>query len=184
MPFFATECAVAAHSRTTLYKFMMHEATLVYTEVLLKEAVFGFWRRTVGVGIFIAAALVCAYLVYALGVGSPSWVEGALGAVVVLAMLMPMALYLVHYRKSFRKFRAMREPRALMRAEDSSLTVSSDAGSSTIPWSRVSEVWRFPGFWLLLFSKAEFMTVPTVGVSAEMQTFILQKVQASGGKLG
>ena len=163
---------------------MTHEATLVYTEALLKEAVFGFWRRTLGLGIFVAAALVSGYLVYVFGFGSPSWVDGALGAVVVLGLAVPTAVYLVHYRNSFRKFRAMREPRAHMCAEDSSLTVSSDAGLSTIPWSRISEVWQFPGFWLLLFSKAEFMTVPTAGVPAEMQAFILQKVQASGGKLG
>ncbi len=39
-----------------------HEATLIYSEALLRQAVFAFWRRSVGVGFFVALliAALCA----------------------------------------------------------------------------------------------------------------------------
>ena len=33
---------------------MSHEATLIYSESLLRQAVFAFWRRSVGVGFLLA----------------------------------------------------------------------------------------------------------------------------------
>ncbi|KQZ30488.1 hypothetical protein [Duganella sp. Root1480D1] len=41
----------------------------------------------------------------------------------------------------------------------------------------------YSGFWLLLFSKAQFITLPLETVSQEMQAFVLKSVQASGGKV-
>jgi hypothetical protein len=44
-------------------------------------------------------------------------------------------------------------------------------------------VWRFDSLWLLLFSKARFVTLPLEDVPSPMQTFILGRVKASGGKI-
>jgi hypothetical protein len=44
-------------------------------------------------------------------------------------------------------------------------------------------VWRFPTHWVLLFSKAHFFTFPLAGVSQEMQTFVIERIQGAGGKV-
>jgi hypothetical protein len=44
-------------------------------------------------------------------------------------------------------------------------------------------VWKLKSCWLLLFSKAHFMTFPLANVSEEMRTFILQRIAANGGKV-
>jgi hypothetical protein len=41
-------------------------------------------------------------------------------------------------------------------------------------WSTVKEIWRFPDFWLLLFSKAQFATIPAQCVPMAMQDFVLR----------
>jgi hypothetical protein len=73
---------------------------------------------------------------------------------------------------------------AELTATPSTLSFSSAAGTSSIPWASVREIWQFQTFWLLLFSKAHFSTLPLADVSPELQEFILERVRATGGKIG
>ena len=163
---------------------MSHEATLIYTEPLLRHAVFAFWRRSVGIGFAIALVVVALSLGGLVAQGMYSWLVGALATVLVLGASFAAALYFVHYRSSLRKFREMGDPQATFRAEESSFTISSGIGTTTLQWSAVKEIWQFPGIWLLLYSKAQFSTLPLACLSPEMQAFVLQRVRAAGGKVG
>src|SRR6266536_679041 len=116
---------------------MSHEATLIYSEPLLRQAVFAFWRRSVGVGFVVALTVVALSLGALLAQGSASWLVGALAAVLVVGVAFAVALYFVHYRGSLRKFRAMGSPPATFRAEESSFTISSGIGTTTLQWSAV-----------------------------------------------
>jgi hypothetical protein len=161
----------------------LHKTVLIYSEPLLRKAVFGFWRRTVGIGFVIALALVAVSLGFLLVQGVTSWVVGVLATVLVFAGAVLITLYVVHYRSALQKLRDMGTPQATFVADESSFTVTSEIGSSNLRWSSVQAVWRFEDYWLLLLSKAQFITLPLVGVSAEMQTFMLARVQESGGKI-
>jgi len=162
---------------------MSHQATLTYTEPLLRRAVFAFWRRTVGIDLLIATAIVAGALAFFLLQGDSSWRVGVLATVLMLAITFAPAIYVVHYRNTMAKLRNMGNPQAILRAEESSFSVTSGIVSSTLQWSSIMEVWCFPEFWLLLFSKAQFMTVPLSTLSPDMQTFVLQQVKAAGGKV-
>ncbi len=162
---------------------MPHIATLEYTEPLLREAVFAFWRRTVGVGFFIALALLLGSLAFLVWRGDRSWFVGALGAFFILGLGFAFVVYFVHLRNALAKFRGMGAPIATLSLDDASFSMSSGLGSTSLQWSAVTEVWRFRSFWLLLFSKAQFVTVPLATVSAEAQAFILSRVSAAGGKV-
>jgi len=115
--------------------------------------------------------------------GDRSWVVGLTAAVVLLGVVMPVAVYLVHYRNSMRKFRQMSPPVAEFVADDDTFTLSSDRGTTSLKWNAVTEVWRFESLWLLLFSKAQFVTLPLEDVPGPMQAFILDRVKSSGGKI-
>jgi drug/metabolite transporter (DMT)-like permease len=162
---------------------MSHEATLIYSETLLRQAVFAFWRRSVGVGFIVALLVGALGLIVLIAQGVASWLAGALAAVLVLGIGFAAAVYFVHYRKSLRKFRQMDKPQATFRADESSFTMSSDIGATTLQWSAVKELWQFPGVWLLLYSKAQFSTLPLACLSPETQAYIVQRVRASGGKV-
>ncbi|RYG96027.1 MAG: YcxB family protein [Alphaproteobacteria bacterium] len=161
---------------------MEHETTLEYSVPLLREAVAGFWRRSVGMGMLIALAICAGMLGVLLAQGDKSWVVGLLGAVVTLGAAFVVAIYAVHYRNAIQKFRDMGSPRATFRASDNSFTVSSDLATSTVPWSTVTQIWKFKNCWLLLFSKAQFMTLPLASVPQDMQVFVLERVAAAGGR--
>jgi hypothetical protein len=88
----------------------------------------------------------------------------------------------------FRKFRELGPEDTRFIADETGFTVESTGKqwklrSTTIHWSLIREVWRFPTFWLLLFSKAHFMTVPLACLPQGMDAFVLQRVRAAGGKI-
>ncbi len=162
---------------------MPHEATLIYSESLLREAVFGVWRRSVGL-VFIVMLVALPVILGGLVVlGAPFWLLMTLAALLVIAVSVAVALYTGYYRNSLRKFRKMHKPQATFQADESSFTMSSDAGTTTLQWSAVKEVWQFPSVWLLLYSKAQFTTLPLACIPPETQAFVLQCVREAGGKV-
>ncbi|MGM9482511.1 YcxB family protein [Roseateles sp. NT4] len=162
---------------------MRHIASLTFSDSLVRKATFAFWRRTVGVGFPLVLAVLAAYVVWLGANGDRSWGVGALGAAVSIGVVFSAALYVLHYRNGRQKLRDMGRPMAEIAADDEGFTVSSGMGSSTLKWSAVQAVWRFEGFWLVLFSKAHFMTLPLGELAPEMQAYILERVTASGGKV-
>ena len=161
---------------------MEHETTLEYTVPLLREAVIGFWRRTVGAGLLFGLTFCAGVLAFLLVQGDRSWAVGFIAAVLLFGVMFVAALYLTHYRNAIRKLRDMGSPRATFKASEHSFTVSSAAGTSTLPWSSVAEVWKFENCWLLLFSKAQFVTLPLACIPEETRAFVISRVAAAGGE--
>ena len=158
-------------------------ATLEYTEPLVKATVAVFWRRTVGIGYLVALALLFGAFAFLALQGDRSWLVGGLGAIAILGAGFALALYIVHLRGTLARFRGMGTPTATLALGDDSFTLTSGLGSTSLPWSSVTEVWRYPSFWLLLFSKAQFVTLPLAAVSPEAQAFIASRVVAAGGRI-
>ena len=162
---------------------MPHEATLIYSTALLRQAVFAFWRRPVGVGFFVALLIAALGLVVLVALGQASWLIGGLAAVLLVGIAFSIVVFVVHYRRSLRKFRQMSNPRSTFCADESSFTMSSDIGTTTLQWSAVKELWQFPSVWLLLYSKSQFTTLPLACLPQETQAYIVQCVRTAGGKV-
>ena len=86
---------------------MPHSTTLTCDESLIREAVFRFWRRTVGWRFPIALAVVAVSLGTLLLGGDRSWFVGVEASVLVLVIGFVVALYAVHYRNAMAKFRGL-----------------------------------------------------------------------------
>ena len=162
---------------------MSHEATLIYSESLLREAVFGFWRRSIGMGFILMLVALTVVLGVLVALGAPVWIIVTLVVLLVLAAAVAVALYIGYYRNSLRKFRTMSTPRATFRADESSFTMTSDAGTTTLQWSAVKELWQFPRVWLLLYSKTQFSTLPLACLPPDIQAFVQERVREAGGKV-
>jgi hypothetical protein len=162
---------------------MSHEATLIYSESLLREAVFGFWRRSIGMGFILMLVALAVALGVLVALGAPVWIMVTLAVLLVLAAAVAVALYIGYYRNSLRKFRTMSTPRATFRADESSFTMTSDAGTTTLQWSAVKELWQFPSVWLLLYSKTQFSTLPLACLPPDIQAFVQERVREAGGKV-
>ncbi|HZC81526.1 MAG TPA: hypothetical protein VE222_07355, partial [Nitrospiraceae bacterium] len=85
---------------------MSHEATLIYSESLLREAVFGFWRRSIGTGFILMLVVLAVVLGVLVVLGAPLWIIVTLAVLLVLAAAVAVALYIGYYRNSLRKFRS------------------------------------------------------------------------------
>jgi hypothetical protein len=161
----------------------MHSATLKYDEHLVNRAVRSYWRRSLGLSVLVGVPLICIFLAIQVASGDRSWYVGLLAGAAILGVGMPILVYWVHYRNSMAKFRDMKQPVATFVADEESFTLASDHGSSTLKWEAIKEIWAFQGFWLLLFSKAHFATIPLEGLSEEMRAYIVEKVKRGGGRV-
>ncbi len=158
----------------------MPPVTLNYSTELLHRAVRAYWWRATGWTMRLGILVLGGLFVTALVRGDRSWLSGVLGLAFVVATWLTVYIYFVHRSNSLAKLRNMGAPSALFTASEATFSFVSGAGSSTLPWSSVVEVWRFDGFWLLLFSKAHFVTLPLADLSPELQAFVLERVRAAG----
>jgi len=160
----------------------MTTCTLRYSESLLREVVRAFvirsLTRRLGRLYFVAVGLMVVSLVMLVLRGERGWVVGFMLAGILCVVGVVAAMFLAHSRNTIGRFRQMRSPEATFGFTDDQFTVTSELGSAIMPWSAVTEVWRFPRFWLLLFSPAQFITLPLDSLSEEAQSFILSKTKA------
>jgi len=159
---------------------VVHEVEVVYSEALVQDAVRCFYRRRIRE--LFDFKFVVAGILTVTGMGWLAWHDEyswllafCVGALGVCALFLVWA-YLAQYRGSIGRLRQMKEPKARFIFGDSDLTVSSDLGSSTVYWSAITDLWQFPDFWLLLTSRASFLTFPTQGVSQPVLAYVRSKV--------
>ena len=100
----------------------------------------------IGIRLVIALVVTTASLAWLVAHGDRSWFVGVVATVPVLCVAFIVAVYVIHYRNAMRKFKTMGDPQATLAVAETSLTLSSGAGSTTVPWSAVTEIWQFPGF--------------------------------------
>ncbi|MFM8292118.1 MAG: YcxB family protein [Planctomycetia bacterium] len=160
---------------------MTGEYTLRFSPALARRAVFGFWWRTVGPRYLLTLAAVSLCVGYLVWQGDRSWLIGVFGAVLIFGAVIPGALFWTQYRQAFAKLHGMKTPEARLAVSDAGLTVTSDLARSEIPWSTVTGVWRFPAFWLLVFSRSQFMTIPIDSVPLDVRNRITSAVEKAGG---
>ena len=159
----------------------MPPVTLTYSTELLHRAVRAYWWRATGWTMRLGILVLGGLFVTAIVSGDRSWLIGVLGLAFIIATWLTANVYFAHRSNSLAKLRNMGAPTAVFIASEDSFSFISGAGSSTLPWSSVVEVWRFDGFWLLLFSKAQFVTLPLASLPQELQAFVLERVRAAGG---
>ncbi|MDR0477026.1 MAG: YcxB family protein [Desulfobulbaceae bacterium] len=165
---------------------MRHIAILHYTDELVRSAVLSFfWRNIVSWKFIVALAVCIVSLVLLLASGDRSWIVGFVGTVVFFTVLFVAMLYSVLLRQALHKLRVLGNPISTFIVEEQSFTVTSDIGSSTLNWSAIYDIWQFERYWLLLFSKAQFITLPLGDIPEEMRAYLLERLRASrAGKGG
>ncbi len=161
----------------------MDHVTLKYTEALVREAAFTFWKRTVGVGFLVAVAIVGAALGFALFRGERSWLVGALAASLAGALAICTLVYRVHLRRGLSKFAELDSQSATLDFDAETISMASNLGKTTLRWSAIKEVWQSPTFWLLLFSSSQFVTLPLTDMTSEQQRRFIEYAKNGGAKV-
>ena len=127
----------------------MHEAKLRYSEPLLREVVRAFvirrLLRRLGASFFIVLALLVAALAWFNSRGHTGWFVGFLAATVLFVLAFFAMVYVAHFRNTIGRFRQMGTPEATLSYDEQQICFTSELGSSAMPWSVITEVWRCPG---------------------------------------
>jgi len=159
----------------------MHHMTLRYSESLLRLAVRSFVFRAItrqfGTALFLAITVLFGLTIYLLVRNDRSWLVGFLSATILFAVGFIVAVFLAHYRNTIGRFRQMRSPEATLAYDEQLFTLTSELGSATMPWSAITEVWRYPRYWLLVFSPSQFVTLPIDCLDQNTKDFISRKTQ-------
>ena len=162
---------------------MTRHAILKYSGPLVVQAVRAYWLRGTGVGMLFSIVAIVSLLLWNLWRGDRSWSTGFFAAATLLVVVLPITVYIVHYRNSLAKFRALKSPVSEFSADDATFTMSSDQGAVTLQWTAIKEIWRYQSFWLLLFSKSQFVTFPLDGVPEDLKAFVLERAKTAGAKI-
>jgi Na+/melibiose symporter-like transporter len=162
---------------------MSVQASLRYTEAVVREAALASWRRAFGIRFVVVLLAVAAILIYLVVRGDRSWFVGLTGAVVVLGSAFAAFFYMASRRTPLRTLRRMRLPEASFQADAQSFSISSELGSFTLPWTSVQKLWRYPDFWIMVLSKTSQITIPLASMKQAEQSFVLEQVKAGGGKI-
>jgi ABC-type transport system involved in multi-copper enzyme maturation permease subunit len=128
---------------------------------------------------FLAVAVLVFILVTLISTQDKGWTVGFLIATLFFVGVFIAMIYVAHHRNTLGKFRQMRNPEATFAYDEESICLTSELGSATLPWSSVTEVWRHPRFWLLLFSPSQFVTLPLDCIDEKTQAFITRKTSPS-----
>jgi hypothetical protein len=161
---------------------MTYATQLQYTDALVRRAIAAYWRRTVG-GLIYVLPVCVAVLVGCWYRGFTPWWVFAFGVIVLAVSGLAVALFAVHYRSSMLRFRALGDQAVAFRVDDHSFTLEAPMGTTTFQWPVVKELWKFNDVWLLLYSKAQFNTLPLADISEDMRSFVESKIRAAGGKI-
>ena len=153
---------------------------LQYSEEIVRSAVKELCKRSIGMGLPVAFGLMLLFFVYLLWTGNSSWITGAVGSVLVFALIMVITLYVAHYRNSMQRLRAMHRPTALLELSSDSLTIKADSGSNEVPSKSITEVWAYEDFWLVFLSRAQFFTIPLDNLDSDEQAKIRSKFDEWG----
>jgi YcxB-like protein len=154
---------------------------LIYTEQLVRKSVARFVGRTIGWG-FAAALVVTGLSVFwMVARGERSWVVGVFGAIFAIGMIVPIAAYFVQLNATVAKFHALDGKPVRFESDDGTFSIYSAAGSSTLPWSAITELWQYDDSWILQIAKGGFATFPLEGVPIDARTYVQDRVRAHGG---
>ncbi|NTW99045.1 MAG: YcxB family protein [Geobacteraceae bacterium] len=158
----------------------MLTVTLHYTPDLVRRAVFAYLYRGFSMRgrVALAGLIVGTLLLFVFAPGS--WEAGAAAGAVAVLVLLVIALYRLHYRQGMAKLERMRSPSATLDLTDAEFRVIAYSGTVSAPWSRITDLWRFTDFWLLIIGNGQFMTLPMADLTDEAKRFIASHIGASG----
>ena len=154
-----------------------------YSEALINQVTRRFWVKVIGWHGFAAVGVMSVLLAYLVVAGDRSWYVGAFGTVLVVAVVVGAAVYLLYRRRAISTFRKMADPTVLFAFSDSGFSTRSELGGGDLSWRAVTEVWTFPEAWLVFVSKGVYVTIPSESLNDETRQFIRAKVREHGGKV-
>lgn len=137
-------------------------------EAILRDAVrIYIWRRAVVAEklTWAVALTMTALLLWRLSQGRADWLVWLIGTVVLALPAMVLLGWFVLLRQKLRQLRAMPSGKAVLLLGMDGMTITSEAGTSTVPWSGITGYWQRPGYWVIFLAPNRFFALPLAGIA-------------------
>ncbi len=139
-------------------------------EAILRDAVRIYtWRRAIVAEkvMWAVAIAMAALLVWLVSQGRSDWLVWVLCAVLLALPAMVLLGWFVLLRQKLRQLRAMPSGTAVLLLGMDGMTITSEAGTSTVPWASITECWQRPGYWMIFLARNQFLTLPLAGIAPD-----------------
>ncbi len=154
-----------------------------YTEALIRRWTRYSMYRNLGPLYLIAMLLLSSSMTFSILRGSHDWFFGATATVFVLGIVVPLSVLRKHVQAALRRLSELDDGKLNIDILAGRLHLSSAMGNTDIPLARVTQLKRYPSFWVLLTHKASLMTLPITAIPIAVQQRWLQEFQAVGTKI-
>ena len=154
-----------------------------YTEALIRRWTRHSMYRNLGPLYLIAMLLLSSSISFSVLRGYYDWFFGVTVTVFALGILVPLGVLRKHIQAALRRLRELDNGKLSIDILAGRLRIASAMGNTDIPLARVTQLKRFPGFWVLLTHKASLMTFPITDVPVAVQQRWLLELQAVGTKI-
>lgn len=94
-----------------------------------------------------------------------------IGAILLIPLLF-LFVWRSHFLNTVGKFRSMTRLHADFAFRDRDVTMTSELGSMTLPWTCFIDVWETPEFFMLFLERDQFITLPSRDMSEEIRAVL------------
>jgi ABC-type transport system involved in cytochrome bd biosynthesis fused ATPase/permease subunit len=161
---------------------MNYQFTIQFTEEHIKYACRKFFVRFVGIIFPVVCLLVATVAVLRMASGEADLLSGVFLTVAVLGMVFVVAAYFQRCAHSLSHFRKTGKTVSYELSEEL-FKAKSDLGATEVKWEAFKAIWTFPKVWLLMFDKANYLTLPADQISSDIKEFLKRKIISVGGKI-
>src|SRR5579862_4383813 len=151
-----------------------------YTESVVRDAARRGILRSIGPLYIAALRFVAEAVLFGVVRGNYDWSIGAFATVLVVGIIVPVVGIRAHTRAALEKFRGLDAGKASLDFSGGRLQIASALGTLDMPLARISKVWRYPEYWILLSGGSIVMTIPLHGVPSSVADAWTHELQTAG----
>ena len=158
-----------------------HRITIRDAEPVLRRAMRTYlWRRHLRrARMLLGWVLLLAGTIVVVATDGTGFLAGAAMASIALMGLVSVLAWRARCAATISRWRKIGTSGAELVFDDASFSISSSAGSVSIPWSEFVEVWFQPECWLLFTANDQFQIVPIAGVPSDALAFLRGRLAAA-----
>jgi len=161
---------------------MQFEESTVYTEELINEAAFVYWKKTFASTFVISILGVVIALVFIYALNLKTWLFVTFLAISVVSSVLFLWAFFIYRKRSLAIYIQMEKPTAKWIITEDHVCVESDAGNSEIKWKMFKGIIKSNNFWLLVYKNNSYSVLPIAGVSNKTLNFLDKNILDFNGQ--
>lgn len=160
-----------------------YEVTIRIEQPMLRRVLRELLDRYLGRKRYIAALIIGYALAVQLLRQHYNWLTWVLIGLLLVAVVVPMLLHSLMFRRWLRQYRAEHGDEARYRFDEHGIEVAAAVGDGQMPWPEFNRLLKLDDAWLLFTQHNAFTILPLQDLEPGLRTLITQKIEANEGEI-